>query len=587
MIVLDQNVYDKINTHFPKKKDSVTAKVNEYALQLSNQIFESKNRNHGVLRDKVFDVSLQKLRGDTRVRVNGKMIKLHDWLLDTCPLFRIESTGNLFTQQLSQITLTTNAIYEELLMSNLFTGTDYTDAEVLDSLRDKNFKQLFEMMYPEYNLYTQEQRDELYDYTPINISSIQGYINWISKEAHDMPLGKKNLITRQAQILIAIASVNDGLLPQLKIKSDFGRTYYRGLSVQNIKKELRQAALGGQNAVYDARSSAIAWKLSFAKYMYPDVKNAIDNFPITKMYCENKYDIFDCIHAELVLQFPDKTIYESFLKSAFTAITFGASATANYSYLDKSGKKVVTTFGNLIKDKAVREAFLNHDAVQLFVKEQTELENFIFDNVKDSDEIKNNPKLKSNTSNRLKKSKVISFLYQQQESKFMADIIQFIETMYGNNTVIAKIHDGIVTNRPLSSKVLDEINLTIQDLYQIELFDFSIAVKKKDKVRRYNQTQTEFEKAHTDKEIAEHKARMKELEKQAKSKVDSAGTVIKEGYKSVLNSPFVSEHEIKQKEEQAMFDAYESFMNQLDPLPVKNKFYKDSNNDSNNDSFDY
>jgi hypothetical protein len=154
---------------------------------------------------------------------------------------------------------------------------------------------------------------------------------WLSTEAELITLQKKNQALRQARIILAIASVFNGHYLQRKKPSEFGRLYYEGVSVQNIKKELRRAMLG-DCWEYDIRSSVVAWKMGWSKqYVYsPEQGEDLRKvFSATLGFLEDKADFMATVrHFTFDESSPvPKDLQPKLLKQAFTAISFGARVT--------------------------------------------------------------------------------------------------------------------------------------------------------------------------------------------------------------------------------------------------------------------
>ncbi|NDG19600.1 MAG: hypothetical protein EB117_15195, partial [Betaproteobacteria bacterium] len=125
---------------------------------------------------------------------------------------------------------------------------------------------------------------------PIDETSLQAYIYWLDHSATKMSASERETARLQAEHVLATAQRYGGLYPQRPKRSFFGRTYYEGVSVQNVNRELRRAMLG-DCVEYDIRSAVIAFKLSMADECLEAIGETIGTdkvFPWTWYYAYYK-----------------------------------------------------------------------------------------------------------------------------------------------------------------------------------------------------------------------------------------------------------------------------------------------------------
>jgi hypothetical protein len=481
MITLTKEVVDTIHYYFPKKAESVLVSLDGYINDLDHAIFQSINASRHIMRYTLFDVSLSDLSRNTRrrVRYEGKMVDLHDWLLDYCPLFKVVSLGSKFKKTLSQITLTDKILYTDITMNdttNPLAYTQYSENEFDFILTENSHSDIFKKLYPDLDLTNININD--YDFTPVDLYSLRSYIKWIKTGAKYYSDNKKRKLLREANIVLQVSTYFNNntqwglLFPQRKKVSEFGRTYYRGISIQSVNKELRRAILG-QSYYYDARSSAIAWKHKFAaevKQLNPEL-----TFEVTELYITDKNEFFELIMQDMKNQFDNSELndglYKSF-KTAITAITFGARVTTGGVYFDAYGNIEYSAINKTIKNERIRDAFIHNELVIQFNKEQSALDKFIFEKYKSNPLVKQQKFLHSEKGI-LNKSKVVAYAYQQEETQYMNDI-KFLISEFTNSQLLANIHDGIVVDIELSTLIHKEIEDTIKQKYNIPLFKLTL-----------------------------------------------------------------------------------------------------------------
>ena len=273
-------------------------------------------------------------------------------------------------------------------------------------------------LYPELNEITQAQLLQNFDIAPVDQQSLQNYITWLLTEATLINDGKRELYARQAKTILAVTNQLGGKYLQRKKRSEFGRTYYAGLSVQNVNKELRSAMLG-DCWEYDVRSSVVAWKMSFASEY---LKNTGLQQEVKKAFCTTLWYLQS--KAEFMQQVQDQTfdgtsnvspdLQLKLIKEAMTALCFGAKLTKHGWRTSDDGWQN-PALADIIKNETERTRFMACRDVRDFVREQSALDTYIYKCV----EVHEPNLLKLDivrASKRPSKSKVVAYLYQNAEA---------------------------------------------------------------------------------------------------------------------------------------------------------------------------
>jgi len=148
------------------------------------------------------------------------------------------------------------------------------------------------------------------------------------------------------------------------------------------------------------------------------------------------------------------------LKQAFTALSFGARKSSR-AWIDQNGEWTRPAMVEIFQVKEERDRFLNDVCVVGFINEQSMLDNFLFNGVKQyRPDLLKLPYLQTQ-SGRPSKSKCVAFLYQHQETEVMNLVREALAAK--GKTVLASIHDAIITKEKLGMELTSEIELLMQD----------------------------------------------------------------------------------------------------------------------------
>jgi hypothetical protein len=148
------------------------------------------------------------------------------------------------------------------------------------------------------------------------------------------------------------------------------------------------------------------------------------------------------------------------LKQALTALSFGARKTAK-AWVDQNGEWARPAMVEIFRIKEERDRFLKDVSVVGFVKEQAMLDDYLFNGIKQQrPDLLKLPYLQTQGGSP-SKSKCVAFLYQHEETAVM-EVVRDAVAAHGK-TVLAKIHDAIITKEKLGVELMSEIEQLMRD----------------------------------------------------------------------------------------------------------------------------
>ena len=469
-ITINSSVYEALQRAFPKPANSAHRALAKYISVLETMLFKSLHFEATPMQRKMdlFAISLQKLANQGG-QIGPKKQRLHAWLRDNnLSLVEPVVVGSNLTGDVSQCKLTKLVtMVDTLAVEDKILRSGKSELEIDQYLCGDEFGnyQVLNLLFPEFRQSINAAGvDELFDLVPVDKESIKSYIIWLTTESQHISREKKDQALRQARIILAIASVMDGLYVQRRKPSAFGRMYYEGTSVQNINKELRRAVLGNCWE-YDIRSSVVAWKMGWAK-QYIEARGQGEDlrkvFSATLNFLEDKADFMGTVR---YFTFQDsspvpKDLQPKLLKQAFTAISFGARQNTT-GWQNDSGGWTNPALVDIIKNSDDRERFLADPTVQAYIKEQGILDAHLYELVKVQRRDLLGKTFLQTASGRPSKSKILAYLYQHDETEVM-DIVCEIAARHGREP-IARVHDAIFFKHKLNVDLRHEIELTMQD----------------------------------------------------------------------------------------------------------------------------
>jgi hypothetical protein len=446
-----------MRTAFPKPANAAQRALNKY-----KAVLESLLNQCGYLgadpwnqKFKTYTISLHELanRGG---QIGPQRVRVHSWLQSTGhALVQTVVLGTNISGMKSRVKLTKlTSIQDHYNVNQALAQIPATIAS-LDSLPNHQECIWIQGLYPGL---TELDRDEIisqYELVTVNQNSLKVFLQWIIQGKIVLDSQRKQLIYRQALLIYRMSQLTSGVFLQKPKHSHFGRTYYHGVSVQNVPKILRAAMLGDAWE-YDITSSVIAWKLGYGDILAQACGETVqDLFPYTTLYLEDKQDLIKTIRAYVFSGSTKDTDQQTkMIKTALTALGFGAHVRTN-GWKDSQGQWQYPAMAKVFTNQIELAKFVGMDVVVNFVAEQRMLDKFIY-----SEAVRTNHQLRGNSllttpSGRLSKSRVLAYMYQHAETLVMnacrAGLAQF------DRTVLASIHDAIVIRERLSQYELEVI----------------------------------------------------------------------------------------------------------------------------------
>lgn len=462
-------VLEALGIAFPKPPKSAEKALNKYCRVLAGLLFDALQRGQAEDERKLqlYSISTSQL-ANKGGQIGKDKIRLHSWLADNgYPLVQIADKGSNIKGVVSKVKLTKWVTMDDPLSINTCDMTDeLADREIEAFLTGDHASNeaLFRHLYPELDGDdAPELLRSLFDQVDVDVKSLAAYVAWINTKAAKLSQVEKQKRLRQAKTILSVCAVTDGVFLQRRKSSAFGRTYYSGVSVQSMPKDLRKAMLGNCWE-YDIRSSVIAWKMGFARDWV--AKNCPwssvqDEFKITQLYLQNKLDVMNTVRRYTFLENSrvSGALQLDLMKQAFTALSFGARLTAK-GWRNVNGKTVPTALVDIIRNPEERARFVKDPTVLRFIKEQNRLDDLLFDAVKTQ-----RPELLARSdlqtaSGRPSKAKVVAFLYQHEETAVMNVVREAIKA--SGRKVLASIHDAVVINIRLSDDSKSDIEFLMQ-----------------------------------------------------------------------------------------------------------------------------
>jgi hypothetical protein len=466
---VDPQVLISLQQAFPRPLRSAARALAKYLAAAEGLIFDAIQRGSTPEQRKLklFAIPLHELanRGG---RIGPGKLRLHKWLKDNnLEIVQTVEKGNKFTGEYSLVKLSKLVTISGLIADKPGQFGEIKSDKELDSYLTGNeadnlavFKHLYPDIDPTQPL---ETNSGVFDFAPVDIKSLKAFTAWLTDRADIVSNDKRAQSLIHAKTILAVACVTGGIYPQRLKPSPFGRTYYEGVSVQNVHKELRRAMLGNCWE-YDIRSSVVAWKMGFAKQLLrdaglpPDVRK---QFPATTLYLEDKADFMGTVR---YFTFEGNTSLTpefqiGLVKQALTAISFGAKILAK-GWADGAGNWKNPALVEILQNKHERDRFLADPTVKAFTDEQKALDQYLFELVKQQASDLLELEIVQTSSGRVSKSKVISYLYQHAETEAI-DFILACAEQYGHKP-IARVHDAIFFRNRLGVDVKSEIEFALQ-----------------------------------------------------------------------------------------------------------------------------
>ena len=467
-LTVNPSVLQRLNQDFAK--NSATKALQKYTAQLERLLSEAiaLNRSPEDRKLNLYSISVDEL-WQNGPRVGSKKTRLHRWLDDhDLALIKIVAVGNNINGVKSKVKLTKLAKGTELFAIEKTASDSYRLLRDIDKIDQTTICSIAQDHYPDFSVdaWNNGELKHLYDVVEVNRASLASYLDWILNKTYKITDSKRQEYARHAQFVLTISDHFDGLFPQRKIKSDFGRTYYAGISIQNINKMLRRAIIAPA-CEYDVNTSVCAWKLGFAcgNIAKRNREQAIKAKHLSLyQYVSAKKEFIESIRID-VFPHSDKNEYErqrKLIKSALTALSFGATLKVK-GWTDASGVRCYAAISSVFgTDTAAAALFIRNDFVTAFQKDHDAIDSYLFAEFKSAipEASKTHAFLNTN-SGKISRAKVIAYLYQQSETVLMDEIRKFIAEKT-KRKVLANIHDAIILDKKLSGDELSDLKQHIQ-----------------------------------------------------------------------------------------------------------------------------
>jgi hypothetical protein len=232
------------------------------------------------------------------------------------------------------------------------------------------------------------------------------------------------------------------------------------------------------------------------------------SFSATLLYLEDKADFMATVRYFVFTENSPvpKDLQPKLLKRAFTAISFGARQQAK-GWPDASGNWNNPALVEILQNKDDRERFLAEKTVQLFIKEQNALDDYLYNHFKQLRPDLLKESYLQTASGRPSKAKVLAYLYQHGETQVM-DIFRRAVLASGHKP-LANVHDAIFFKRRLGVDLKSEVEWQMREQTGNPYWHLSASKLERYKPRSLNAESDE----------AAHKARIAQEEVLAKGYV--------------------------------------------------------------------
>lgn len=439
---------------FVKKFPNLTQKKQQkHFEQYLSVVFSHLAKRLPFMNDQFTYLALKKIHDECgEFQYQNERYYIYKEFKDICPLYAVIDTGsnlkytkNLF-QKNSRVKIM-NYKYIDLLIDN------------------GNAQELVALFYGDI--------DDKVELKTVNVDmlSLNNFINHCDNELRVGSVNEKyyNQIRKnryQAKYIKIISeffhdAYGKYCFPMIPHKSDYGRTYYKGINIMNMKEEVRRAVIGNYHQ-YDLDAAVYAIKVMLAKNVLAENDEShFGKFTYTKEYLDRKSNLRKELARECLIKTPvpfkEKIKY---IKEAITAIGFGARIGAgSWQTTDNEWKN--PALNDIIMNKEDRERFINHSFVKNFVKEQQDMLKLIVDHYLKDDEFVNKLipiKNMFNNNGRVRKAQVMAYLFQHTESYIMNQVA----SLAGQEVFL--IHDALITNKPITNSCLLDMKYLLKEL---------------------------------------------------------------------------------------------------------------------------
>jgi hypothetical protein len=401
--------------------------------------------------------------------------RLHQWLTDNRVPLVINTNTRRNTKELAKFRTTSLLTVKNESLLDLLRSMSPTEiAYFLDNPSIDDIDEINDYL-KEFRSLSVAEQSEQYDMVQVDIESLKNYIKKLGNRQVFIEYFKQESDADNAEYILRIAQLNNGQLPQLKFKSDFGRNYYKNWSVLNVSKRVREAFLG-DSWEYDCKSCSASWKMAFAHEWHDSKKRPSKSFEDSvcglSLYLEYKSEFFDeVIDCTYLAEFPYSHEHKvRVIKEAMTAIGFGAKLTMGSWKASDGEIKSSSLLQVFDENTTLLRRFIDCTIVREYNDEQSNLNKFIVDKFSTDSvwlaELEESRKSRNRKPYKLNQK--ISWLFQHAET-LMMDLVRDELKKLGK-TVLANIHDAIVVRERLTKSELLAIESFVRTSTNVQYF---------------------------------------------------------------------------------------------------------------------
>lgn len=462
---------------FPRyTQEKAEKKLSKYVNTLERLMRRAKINKQDLRKNRNFYELEAKILWDKTGQLGTPSVSLHKILMDNrVPLVINTNHKRGKSKELAKFRKTSLlTVKNESLLDLLRSMTISEVTHFLDNPPKDDIDEINDYLKDFHSLSSIEQ-NELYDMVDVDIESLKNYIKKLANRQIVIEYFKQESDADHAEYILRIAQLNNGQLPQLKFKSDFGRNYYKNLSVQNVSKRVREAFLG-ESWEYDCKSCSASWKMAFAQEWYDSKKRLRKSFEDSvcglTLYLEYKSAFFDeVIDRSYLAEFPYSHEHKTAtIKEAMTAIGFGAKLTMGSWKASDGEIKSSSLLQVFDDDTALLRRFIDCTIVREYNDEQSNLNKYIVD--KFSSDATWIAELEVSRLNRKRKpyklNQKISWLFQHAETLMMCIVRKKLQKL--GKTVLANVHDAIVVKERLTKLELKTIEKLVRRITKVQYF---------------------------------------------------------------------------------------------------------------------
>lgn len=227
---------------FPRyTQEKAEKKLSKYITTLVRLMRRAKlNKQYSVENYDIYELEA-KILWDKTGQLGTPSVSLHKILMDNrVPLVINTNPNRKPNKELAKFRTTSLlTVKDKSLLELLRSMSSKEVADFLDNPSQDDIEEINDYL-KDFRSLTIVQQNELYDMVDVDIESLKNYIKKLANHEIFIEYSKQESDADNAEYILRIAQLNNGLLPQLKERSDFGRTYYKNMSVQNVSKRVRK-----------------------------------------------------------------------------------------------------------------------------------------------------------------------------------------------------------------------------------------------------------------------------------------------------------------------------------------------------------